>query len=174
MGGSEEGLVIRQQTPLDWEEGGSQPRGPDLLPLDLAGAVEAVVVASSGHQHWVRLTLVLKGLARNFGQEKNFTNFSTIKFLPHTVGSSVISPPRFGTTSGGGLFSGLQQQSSTPSSTSSSSGGMGSSGFGMAPTFGSGPGLGTGLGGFGSPPQVGNQSAMGGRYVFCCFFSGCA
>lgn len=33
----------------------------------------------------------------------------------------------------------------------------------MAPMFG---GLGTGLGGgFGSPPQMGNQSAMGGRSV---------
>ena len=41
----------------------------------------------------------------------------------------------------------------------------------MGPTFGSGPGLGAGLGGFGSPPQMGNQSAMGGRYVV--FFSGC-
>ena len=85
-----------------------------------------------------------------------------------TAGSSVLSPPKFGTTSGSGLFSGFQQGSSSSSSSSSlatSSSGMGPSGFGSGPTFGSGPGLGMGLGGFGSPPQMGNQSAMGGRSV---------
>ena len=85
-------------------------------------------------------------------------------FFCYSLGSSVISvisPPKFGTPSGSGLFSGLQQSSS--STLSSSSTGIASSGFGMAPSFGSGPGLGTGLGGFGSPPQIGNQSAMSGR-----------
>ena len=88
------------------------------------------------------------------------------KLIYHdTAGTSVLSPPKFGTTSGGGLFSGFQQSSSSSSSSATSSSGMGSSGFGSAPTFGSNPGLGVGVGGFGSPPQMGSQSAMGGRSV---------
>ena len=76
------------------------------------------------------------------------------------AGSSVVSPPRFDTGSGGGLFA--PGSNTAQQGTSSGTGtGMGSSGFGAGPTFGSGPGLGTGLGGFGSPPQMGGQSSSG-------------
>ena len=74
----------------------------------------------------------------------------------------MISPPKFSSPSGGSLFSGL-----TPNTGQqvSSTGGLGTaamSGFGAAPTFGSGPGMGSSS--FGSPPQLGGQTApMGGR-----------
>lgn len=73
----------------------------------------------------------------------------------------MISPPKFSSPSGVGLFSGL-----TPNAGQQqvSSGGLGTatSGFGAAPMFGSVPALGSS--GFGSPPQFGGQTApMGTR-----------
>ena len=85
------------------------------------------------------------------------------------TGSQVVSPPRFTSPSGGGLFGSLganagQQVSSTSSSSSFLSSGTG---FGAGPLFGSGPGLGSGLGsgvgglGFSSPPQLGSVGSSG-------------
>ena len=81
----------------------------------------------------------------------------------------MISPPRFTSPSGGGLFGnpggGLSAgQQGLPSSSTSI--GLGpAAGFGAEPTFGSVAGLGSGIGGnpFGSPPPLGVQSNTGGR-----------